>query len=108
MEGEIAVLYQMNKQIGGVYDWSINLSSDYTVEGGYQKYKFKKNISANAYWLIDTPADDCYEVKFYKIQQGSLILMDAGIVDINLPDTKTFNRRLDAPVDLIWIKPLEY
>jgi len=108
MNGEIAALYQNNKQVGGVYSWEINLANDSTTVNGWQESTFKKNISANSYWLVETPVDDCFEVKFYKVMQGSLVLMDEGIVDILLPDTITLDRRLDAPLEIIWRKSLEY
>lgn len=108
MNGEIATLYQNNKQVGGVYSWDISLGSDSTTVNGWQEFTFKKNITANSYWLIEAPADDCFEIKFYKIMQGSLVLMDEGIVEILLPDTITLDRRLDAPLEMIWRKPLEY
>ncbi len=108
MNGEIAALYQNNKQVGGVYSWEINLGSDFTTVQSWQEYKFVKNITANSYWLLTPPVDDCFEIKFYKIQQGCLVLMDEGIVEIALPDTKTLDRRLDAPVEMLWRRPLEY
>jgi len=108
MDGGIAVLYQNGKQCGGIYNWEINLSSDFTTVNGWQEFTFKKNITANSYWLVEAPADDCFEIKFYKVMQGALVLMDEGIVEILLPDTITLDRRLDAPLEMIWRKPLEY
>ncbi len=108
MNGEIAALYQHGQQVGGVYNWNISLASDSTTVNGWREYTFVKNIVATSYWLVEVPADECFEAKFYKVMQGRLILMDEGIIEIAFPDTKTLNRRLDAPLEIIWRKHLEY
>lgn len=105
MNGEIAALYQNGKQVGGVYNWNINLASATTTVNGWQEYKFVKNITANSYWLTLAPDSNVFEVKFYKSIQGRLVLIDDGIVEITLPDTATLDRRLDAPLEIIWQIP---
>ena len=108
MEGELAALYQDNKQVGGIYNWRINLDSDFTTVNGWQIYTFKKQITASCYWLLSAPAGNSFEIKLYKSLQGQLILMDEGKVEIDLPDIKTLNRRLDAPLEIIWLSRNEH
>jgi len=102
MNGEIGVLYQ-DKQIGGVYNWRINLTYEPTVRDGYHHLKVKKTIIAQSYWLIETPSDNIYDIELYKRVNKQLVLMDAGKVRIRFPDCKTLNRRLDAPIEIRWI-----
>jgi len=102
MNGEIGVLYQ-DKQIGGVYDWSVNLAYEPSVRNGFKYYKVKKNISARSYWLIGIPLDNLYDIELYKIIKSQLVLMDSGKVKINFPDTQTLDKRLYAPVEIRWI-----
>ncbi len=102
MNGEIAALYQNEKQVGGVYNWEISLASDSTTKDGWLEYKVVKNITANSYWLTLAPDSNMFEVKFYKAIQGQLVLMDDGTVEITLPDTVTLDHKLDAPLEMIW------
>ena len=44
-----------------------------------------------------------YKVEFYQQIKNQLVLMDAGTVELKLPDTITLNRTLPAPLRLIWI-----
>ena len=65
--------------------------------------KVFKKVSANSYWLIAEPDGDIFEADFYQQIQNQLVLMDTGRVKLGLPDTKTLNRTLSAPLTLRWI-----
>ena len=108
MDGKIGVLNQNGKQVGGIYDWSVSLAWDSTTSKGWQKVKVVKNIIAQSYWLTEIPKDSTYDIELYKEVDNQLVLMDVGIVGINLPDTETLNQRLYAPLELIWRQPSEY
>ena len=102
MEGSLGVLYQ-DGQVGGVYDWLVSLVWDSIVVNESREYKVKKNISALSYWLIKAPDGNCFDIELYKTIQGALVLMDAGKVKIDFPDTKTLDRRLYAPIEIRWL-----
>ena len=108
MDGQIGVLKQDGKQCGGIYDWEVSLAYDSTVSKGWTKLKVIKHIIAQSYWLIDIPEDNIYDIELYKKVDSQLVLMDAGVVGVNLPDTETLNRRLYAPLKLVWREPSEY
>lgn len=109
MNGEIGALFQHDKQVGGVYNWSINLAIDVSTNKElWYEYKVKKVITAHSYWLVSVPADNCFEAKFYKKIKGQLVLMDDGMVVVDLPDTTTLNRVLDAPLEIVWRNRIEY
>ncbi len=102
MNGELGVLYQEDKQVGGLYDWEIITISQSTVRDGWYDFKVAKEITARSYWLIVTPDGSIFEVKFYKAIRGQLILVDKGITMIDLPD-KTLDHRLYIPLEIMWI-----
>ncbi len=102
MNGELAVLYQRGKQIGGLYDWEINLILNSTVRNGWYEYKISKDIATRSYWLNIAPDDSYFEVKFYKAIRGQLVLIDSGKVEIDLP-SKTLDRRLYIPLEIRWV-----
>jgi len=107
MNGQIGVLYQ-GKQVGGIYNWSVSLAVDSTVRNGWEEVIIIKHIFASSYWLIDPPDGTRFDIELYKYTQGKLVLMDAGKVDVGLPDIVTLNRRLYAPLELAWWGPSEY
>lgn len=102
MNGEIGVLYQ-GEQVGGIYDWLVSLVWDSIVVNKSREYKVIKKILANSYWLVKAPDGNCFDIELYKTIQGALVLMDKGKVIIDLPDIKTLDRRLYAPVEIRWI-----
>ncbi len=103
MNGEIAVLYQGNKQIGGLYDWKIDITSESTIKNGWRESRICKEIAAQSYWLIDTPACNCFELKFYKVERGYLVLIDSGKVKIDLPSVRVLDCRLTIPIEIRWL-----
>ena len=102
MNGDLAVLYQGGKQVGGLFDWEIDIISNSTIRNGWYEVKISKGITAQGYWLTCAP-DGCYfEVIFYKAIRGRLVLMDSGKVEVDLPD-KTLDRRLHIPLEIRWV-----
>ena len=101
--GEIGVLYQEGKQVAGIYGWEIHCWLEYVVTKGYKDYKPIKKISARAYWLNKEIEDNDFYAEFYKKVDGNLVILDAGNVSINFPDTKTLDRRLDAELKMDWL-----
>ena len=71
--------------------------------GKWTALKATKVVTANSYWLIKEPNGYIYEAKFYQQIRNQLVLMDAGRVELKLPDTTTLNRTLPAPLRLTWI-----
>ena len=102
MNGGIAVLYQ-GKQVGGMYDWKIDITPNSILRDGWREFKVTKEITAHSYWLTDTPSDNCFEVKFYKVVRGQLALMDSGMIEIDLHD-KTVGRLIYTPLEIRWVK----
>ena len=100
MDGNIGVLYQYGKQVGGIYDWEISLNFDTIVKDGWEEVKVIKKISALSYWLVEVPADEAFDIELYKHMDNQLILMDTGRVNFDMPDDETLNRRLYAPLEL--------
>ena len=108
MEGQIGVLKQDDRQCGGIYDWGIILAYDSAVSKGWERVKVIKHIMAQSYWLTEIPTGNIYDIELYRKVDNQLVLMDAGVVKLNLPDTETLNRRLYAPIELTWRQPSEY
>ncbi len=102
MNGELGVLYQGGKQVGGFFDWEIDLTLVPTMRNGWYSFKAFKRITIQSYWLINAPDGSCYEAKLYKAIRGQLILMDSGRVEVNLPN-RTLDRRLCIPLEIRWI-----
>jgi len=103
MEGEIGVLYQDKKQVGGFYRWDTHVVAPFTTVDAWKVYIPRKVIIAIGYWLVEIPIDNCFDAEFYAVKDGRLVLMDAGQVAIDLPDTRTLDRRLDAPLNIKWV-----
>ncbi len=102
MNGELAVLYQGGKQVGGLYDWAVNLISTHNIRNGWREFKIvKKEITAYSYWLTLAPGSDCFEAQFYKAIQGQLVLIDRGKIEVALPN-QTLDRRLYIPFEIRW------
>jgi len=108
MDGILGVLKQDGKQCGGIYDWEISLAYDSVVSKGWTNLKVIKHIIAQSYWLTEIPTDNIYDIELYRKVDNQLVLMDAGVVKLNLPDTETLNQRLYAPIELNWRQPSEY
>ena len=103
LSGQIAVLYQGKKQVGGLYDWNARVVLQYTTIKGMREYKPAKHISAQSYWILEPIRDNEFDAEFYQVLNDDLILMDAGKVAIDFPDVRTVDRRLYAPIDIRWI-----
>jgi len=102
MNGQLAVLYQ-GEQVGGIYDWNIDIRFEHLVVNKSRQYTSHKLIAALSYWLIKVPHGNEFDAEFYQVIQNNLVLMDAGKVSIDLPDRKTLNRRLYAPLEIGWL-----
>ncbi len=102
MNGEIGVIYQEDKQVGGIYDWKIDITPIPTIRDGWYEFKVSKEVTAQSYWLITVPNGNCFEVKFYKVIQWHLVLMDGGKVEVDLPN-RILDHRLYAPLEIRWI-----
>ena len=103
LEGQIGVLYQEGKQVGGLYDWEFHIILDYTTKDGMKEYKPHKKIDARSYWLVEPVKENVFDAEFYQVMNDRLILMDAGKVAIDLPDCATIDRRLYAPIEIRWV-----
>ena len=106
--GQIAVLYQDKKQVGGLRDWDCRVVMNYTTVGGIKEYKPIKRLNAQSYWLLEPVQDNEFDVEFYQIFNNDLILLDAGKVVIDFPDCHTLDRRLYAPIDIKWVSDFEH
>lgn len=102
LEGQIGVLYQNGRQVGGVYDWSIRVVLDYTVSKGIRQYKPVKHLDARSYWLLEDLQDNTFDATFYQVVSNELVVMDAGKVIIGFPDY-TLDKRLYAPLSIRWV-----
>ena len=103
LSGQIATLNQAGEQVGGLYDWAINVVMNYTVKDGIKIFKPVKHIEAQSYWLLKKIKSNKFGVSFFTVQGGQLVLMDAGEVVIDLPDLITLDQRLYAPVEARWM-----
>jgi hypothetical protein len=97
MLGEIASLIQDNKQVGGLFNWSISLVEDLKVENGWRKGKPIKRFSAESYWLLETPKSDLFEVKFYQAIGDNLFFVAREKLKLNFPSL-TLDKKLKDPV----------
>jgi len=102
MDGEIGALYQDGQQVGGIFDWEVTVSKRSADNGDWKDVKVFKDITAKSYWLIDAPASNYYEVKFFKAMRGRLVLLDSGRIEIELPN-KSLDRRFYIPLEMRWI-----
>ena len=103
MNGEIGTLNQEGRQIGGFFDWSIDIVLDETIRHGVRELGVRKIVSASRYWLLEIPNSDIYEARFYKMISGQLVLMDEGQIGLGLPDKETLDRVLSAPLGMRWM-----
>ncbi len=71
--------------------------------GKWTALKAAKVVTASSYWLIKEPNGYIYEAEFYQQIRNQLVLMDAGRVELKLPDTVTSDRTLSAPLRLTWM-----
>ncbi len=102
MNGELAALYQGGKQVGGIYDWQIDILFDSVIKNGWYEHKIIKNITAQGYWLNIAPDSDYFCVEFYKVIRGQLVLIDTGKVEVDLPN-KILDRRVYIPLEIRWL-----
>lgn len=103
MIGEIGALYQKDKQVGGIFNWSIDGVIAKGRIGRWAAPHVSKKVTASSYWLITEPTSDIFKVDFYQQIGEQLILIDTGNVKLGLPDTTTLDRTLRAPLTLRWI-----
>ncbi len=103
MNGELGVLYQEGKQVGGVYDWQVDIIPIPTIRDGWWEYKVKKEITAKSYWLTIAPANNQFNIQLLKVVRGQLVLMDSGRVEIDLPSVRILNCKRTIPLELRWI-----
>lgn len=103
MIGVIGTLSQDNKQVGGIFNWSIDGVVAQGRMGRWKAPHISKKVTARSYWLLTEPDGDIFKVDFYQQLNNQLILIDTGKVKLGLPDTTTLNRTLLAPLTLRWI-----
>ena len=108
MNGQIGVLYQNGKQIGGIFDWEINAGMGSYAKDDWIEIKVAKQITAQSYWLLNKPKDDIFEARFYQYIEGRLILIDIGTVKVKLPEVDILNKTLPAPLRLRWMNSLSF
>ena len=107
-QGQIAVLYQNKKQVGGIRDWDCRVILNYTTRDGIKEYQPVKHIDAQSYWILEPIEDNEFNAEFYQVLNNELVLMDAGRVVIDFPDVRTLGRRLYAPIEVRWIGDNEH
>ena len=108
MTGDIGVLYQNGKQVGGIFDWEISAGMDSIAKDSWVERKVAKQITAQSYWLVNKPNGDIFDVKFYQHIKGQLVLMDTGTVGLKLPEINILDRTLPASLRLRWMNSLSF
>jgi len=103
VEGEIGVLRQDGRQVAGVYNWLSRIRLNYTVVDNVKEYKPTKIITALSYWIVEPLTSNEFNIELYKAIGEDLVIMEAGKVTIDFPDTTTIGRRLNAPVSMSWV-----
>jgi len=108
MEGQIGVLYQEGKQIGGVFDWQYSIALEPMPKKNWTDWKAgSPNITALSYWLLRKPDSPIFQADLFQFIRGHLALVDSSIVEIKFPDF-TLNKKLLGPVKMIWTKSLSF
>jgi hypothetical protein len=108
LTSQIATLKQNGKQVGGLFDCEIRVILQYTAKDGMKDYKPTKKLSAMSYWLLVPVTSNEFDAEFYQVVNNDLILMDAGKVVIDFPDKGTLDRRLYAPIQIVWVSDFEH
>jgi hypothetical protein len=108
IQSPIATLKQNGKQVGGLFDCEIRVILQYVTKDGMKDYKPIKKITSLSYWLLEPVSSNEFEAEFYQVVNNDLILIDAGKVVIDLPDKRTLDRRLYAPIEIRWISDFEH
>jgi hypothetical protein len=85
MFGEVASIIQDNKQIGGLFDWTIQLVEEKGSKNGWVSNKPHKVFSAKYYWLLEIPKSNEFEIKFYQIAGNDLCFVSREKVKLNFP-----------------------
>ncbi len=102
MDGELAVLSQGGKQVGGLFDWELTTLFESIAKNGWYEHKITRSITSRSYWLNVAPGGYCFEITLYKAIRGQLVLTGEGRVDVVMSD-KTLNHRLYAPIEIRWL-----
>ncbi len=97
MIGDLAVLYQDNKQIGGVFNWTISLVEEKNVKDGWVTGKSIKRYFAENYWLLEVPKSDLFEVKFYQVIGDDLFFVAREKTRMSFPSLE-LDKKLKNPV----------
>jgi hypothetical protein len=108
INSQIATLKQNGEQVAGLYDIELRVVLQYTTKDGMKDYKPVKRISSMSYWLIKPVTSNEFEAEFYQVVNNDLILMDSGKVIIDFPDKRTLDRRLYAPINVVWVSDFEH
>ena len=114
MNGEIGVLYQDGRQIGGFYDWEITINLEQSSwgelgQGDWLEWQVSPQyITAVSYWLVHKPKDMTFRADFYQYIRNQLVLVDSSIVQIQLPEVNVIGKRLWAPIRMKWMNSLSF
>ena len=113
MNGDIGVLYQEGKQIGGFFDWEMNISLESSTwqEGGGDWVNWEvtpPKITAISYWLVQKPKGTAFRADFYQYIRNQLVLADSSMVEIDLPEKNILGRRFWAPIRMKWMNSLSF
>ena len=96
MEGQLGVLYQDGKQIGGFLNWRIQHSlvpiSSSDRWGKYKPSTWKATGASP--WLIEKPVNDIFDVVFYKFMAGKLVENYRDKIRALLPNSYPLNEHL--------------
>jgi hypothetical protein len=76
MYGQLGALYQDGKQLGGFYDWTLDLSMTHLETADSRVYKVHaiKSI-ASRYYLFSEPTEGEITANYYQLIKGKLVLM---------------------------------
>ncbi len=97
MNGEIGTLFQEGKQIGGFYDWAIDIQ----LLKGLQNNKAIVKATAARFWVLCSPSQSEIRASFYRLVGDRLVLMNQAQVTVSLGDKLGLIKK---PLEMIWTK----
>jgi len=105
MDGELGALFQEGRQVGGFFDWHIDIPLHEMTSGQHREFVIGKcRAMASRFWMLERPNGKAMEVRFYFHRNGALLLASINEVIVELPGEYELNKVIERRVSMTWTK----
>ena len=105
MNGELGTLFQQGRQVGGFFDWHIDVAVLESTSRQHREFVIGNcKATAQRFWMLEWPNGNAMEARFYFYRNGALLLCNVNDVILVLPEGYELNKVIERRVVMTWTK----